>query len=136
MLSYVESGIIKHLLTKDLPEAVICPLNLGSKDRQLRSSDLFTTYAIIITGFFLASIVFCVEISRKCGRINESKMAAKNKRQKRIDFMKKTMVNSINLHQGTIAFANASDWANKKNSDAKDDFIHDQGLSAILFNRY
>ena len=69
MLLYTESGIIKHLLTKDLPEAVICPLNLGSKERQLRNSDLFTTYAIVIVGFILAFAAFLFEVTRKlCDR--------------------------------------------------------------------
>lgn len=65
----MESGIIQHLLTKDLPEAVICPLNLGSKERQLRNSDLFTTYAIVIIGFVLSFVAFIFEVSRKlCNR--------------------------------------------------------------------
>lgn len=62
MLSYTESGIVKHLQTKDLPEAVICPLNLGSKERQLRNSDLFTTYAVVVCGFSVAVAVFTVEV--------------------------------------------------------------------------
>lgn len=62
MLSYMESGIVKHLQTKDLPEAVICPLNLGSKERQLRNSDLYTTYAVVVCGFSMAAAVFTLEI--------------------------------------------------------------------------
>ncbi|XP_029347313.1 ionotropic receptor 93a [Acyrthosiphon pisum] len=62
MLSYMESGIVRHLQTKDLPEAVICPLNLGSKERQLRNSDLYTTYAVVVCGFSMAAAVFTLEL--------------------------------------------------------------------------
>lgn len=62
MLSYMESGIVKHLQTKDLPEAVICPLNLGSKEQQLRNSDLYTTYAVVVCGFSMAAAVFTFEV--------------------------------------------------------------------------
>lgn len=62
MLSYMESGIVRHLQTKDLPEAVICPLNLGSKERQLRNSDLFTTYTVVVCGFSMAAAVFTLEL--------------------------------------------------------------------------
>lgn len=62
MLYYMESGIVKHLQTKDLPEAVICPLNLGSKERQLRNSDLYTTYAVVVCGFSMAVAVFTLEL--------------------------------------------------------------------------
>lgn len=61
MLSYVESGIIKHLMTKELPEAVICPLDLGSKERQLRNPDLVTTYYVVISGFTVACFVLLGE---------------------------------------------------------------------------
>lgn len=68
MMSYMESGIVKHLQTKDLPEAVICPLNLGNKERQLRNSDLYTTYAVVVCGFSMAAAVFTVELlSRRTG---------------------------------------------------------------------
>jgi len=62
MLSYMESGIVRHLQTKDLPEAVICPLNLGNKERQLRNSDLYTTYAVVVCGFSMAAAVFTLEL--------------------------------------------------------------------------
>lgn len=68
MLSYVESGIIKHLLTKDLPEAAICPLDLGSKERQLRNPDLVTTYIVVVCGFAVACVVLLGErlLRRMC----------------------------------------------------------------------
>lgn len=62
MRRFIESGIIKHLITLDLPDAVICPLNLGSKDRRLRNSDLFTTYMVVMTGFVAGLSVFLGEI--------------------------------------------------------------------------
>ncbi|KAI5739112.1 hypothetical protein M8J77_015140 [Diaphorina citri] len=74
MLSYVESGIIKHLLTKDLPEAVICPLDLGSKERQLSNPDLITTYIVVVSGFTAACFVLLGErmLRRMCrGKISD-----------------------------------------------------------------
>ncbi|XP_075235011.1 ionotropic receptor 76b isoform X2 [Lycorma delicatula] len=62
MLSYVESGIITHLASKSLPNNPICPLDLRSKERQLRNSDLLTTYIVIISGFIAASIAFIFEL--------------------------------------------------------------------------
>nr|QQP19802.1 ionotropic receptor 76b [Tropidothorax elegans] len=59
---FVESGILKHLMNAELPETVICPLNLGNKERKLRNTDLWTTYLVVFSGFTCALIVFCIEI--------------------------------------------------------------------------
>lgn len=59
----VEAGIVKHKLGYGLPNAEICPLNLGSKERQLRNSDLFTTYAVILVGFAVSLTAFVGEIA-------------------------------------------------------------------------
>ncbi|XP_047004051.1 ionotropic receptor 93a [Schistocerca americana] len=58
----VETGIVRHLLRKDLPQIEICPLDLGSKERQLRNSDLYMTYMIVVTGFCAATVAFFGEI--------------------------------------------------------------------------
>lgn len=58
----VESGITQFLLRDGLPNTQICPLNLGSKERQLRNSDLILTYKIVGCGFGVAALIFCVEI--------------------------------------------------------------------------
>jgi hypothetical protein len=42
---------------------VICPLNLGSKERQLRNGDLFTTYMVVVVGFISAIVAFVGEVS-------------------------------------------------------------------------
>ncbi|CAH2092215.1 unnamed protein product [Euphydryas editha] len=62
ILYLVQSGIIKFLEHKDLPSTKICPLDLQSKDRQLRNSDLMMTYLIMITGLAAAIAVFVGEI--------------------------------------------------------------------------
>ncbi|XP_045459507.1 glutamate receptor ionotropic, delta-2 [Melitaea cinxia] len=60
-----QSGIVKFLQLKDLPSARICPLDLQSKDRQLRNSDLMMTYVIMMTGLAAAIAVFVGEICFK-----------------------------------------------------------------------
>lgn len=63
----VESGIMEHRIQEELPEATICPLNLDSKERQLRNSDLWTTYLIVMSGFATALTVFVAELVwRRC----------------------------------------------------------------------
>lgn len=57
----VESGIVKFWLRDRLPETQICPLNLGSKERQLRNSDLSLTYMIVGTGYAIAASIFLME---------------------------------------------------------------------------
>lgn len=57
----VESGIVKFWLRDQLPETQICPLNLGSKERQLRNSDLSLTYMIVGTGYAIAASIFLME---------------------------------------------------------------------------
>lgn len=138
MLSYVESGIIKHLLTKDLPEAVICPLNLGSKERQLRSSDLFTTYAIIIAGFLFASVVFCIEIIQNLCKRRRMKMKwKKNKISHKLHNFDKFQNNSIAtiLNEGSFSYINGRDYVNVTNVDDTLKFIPARGLSALLFHK-
>lgn len=77
VLSFVESGIIQHRAQQLLPEAVICPLDLASKERQLRNSDLWTTYIIVMSGFSTAFTVFVAElIWRRCLRPQHPRLAS------------------------------------------------------------
>nr|QIJ45760.1 ionotropic receptor [Glyphodes pyloalis] len=63
VLSYVlQAGIIDFLEKRDLPSTKICPLDLQSKDRQLRNSDLMMTYMIMVTGLSAAVAVFIGEL--------------------------------------------------------------------------
>ncbi|XP_017476210.1 PREDICTED: glutamate receptor ionotropic, delta-1 [Rhagoletis zephyria] len=62
LLNLVESGIIKYLSTKNLPNAEICPQNLAGTERQLRNTDLMMTYHIMFAGFATAMVVFFTEI--------------------------------------------------------------------------
>ncbi|KAG8224974.1 hypothetical protein J437_LFUL018414 [Ladona fulva] len=55
------AGIVGHLIQHDLPQSEICPLDLGNKDRQLRNSDLTTTYQAVGIGLIVAAIAFIVE---------------------------------------------------------------------------
>lgn len=48
--------------TSNLTKAEICPLNLGSNERQLRNGDLIMTYYIIFAGFCTAVVVFFTEV--------------------------------------------------------------------------
>lgn len=62
MQHLVEAGIIKHRLGDGLPNTEICPLNLNSKERQLRNSDLWTTYKVIFVGFGISAGIFILEL--------------------------------------------------------------------------
>lgn len=58
----VESGIVQFKLLEFLPDAEICPLNLGSTERKLRNTDLILTYVIVGAGLAIATTVFLSEI--------------------------------------------------------------------------
>ncbi|XP_026480060.1 ionotropic receptor 93a-like, partial [Ctenocephalides felis] len=63
LLALVESGIVKHQTQADLPNTAICPLDLGSTERQLRNGDLMMTYMVVVVGFATALIFFIGEIT-------------------------------------------------------------------------
>lgn len=71
----MEAGIIKHTTSADLSGTEICPLNLGSKERQLRNSDLSMTYKVVLIGFSVAIIAFVGEVIYRCKKKHD-----KNKR--------------------------------------------------------
>lgn len=50
---------LKHV---DLPSTKICPLDLQSKDRKLRNSDLIMTYMVMGVGSGIALAVFAAEV--------------------------------------------------------------------------
>nr|ALR72540.1 ionotropic receptor IR5 [Colaphellus bowringi] len=58
----IEAGIIQFKLRENLPDAEICPLNLGSIERKLRNTDLMLTYVIVASGLGIAASVFLLEI--------------------------------------------------------------------------
>lgn len=58
----VESGILKFMTREGLPDTQICPLDLGSTERQLKNADLFMTYVIVAGGFIISCIVFAAEL--------------------------------------------------------------------------
>ncbi|EDV52455.1 glutamate receptor 2 [Drosophila erecta] len=62
LLKLVESGIVKHLSSSELPSAEICPQDLGGTERQLRNGDLMMTYYIMLAGFATALVVFTTEL--------------------------------------------------------------------------
>ncbi|XP_060530538.1 glutamate receptor U1 [Cylas formicarius] len=59
----IESGIIEFKEKEFLPDTVICPLNLGNKERRLRNSDLTMTYNIVGGGLIVATITFALEFA-------------------------------------------------------------------------
>ncbi|XP_057653722.1 glutamate receptor ionotropic, kainate 4 isoform X1 [Diorhabda carinulata] len=58
----IEGGIIEFKFKENLPDAEICPLDLGSKERKLRNADLLLTYIIVGGGLAVAGCVFLMEI--------------------------------------------------------------------------
>ncbi|XP_046486685.1 glutamate receptor ionotropic, delta-1 [Neodiprion pinetum] len=62
LLALVETGIISFKTSEHLPGTEICPLNLGSTERQLRNSDLVMTYKGVGIGFVVALTAFTVEV--------------------------------------------------------------------------
>lgn len=62
LLNLVESGIVKYMLLENLPNAIICPQNLGSSERQLRNGDLMMTYQIMMAGFATGVVIFVTEV--------------------------------------------------------------------------
>ncbi|XP_066146815.1 glutamate receptor ionotropic, delta-2 [Euwallacea fornicatus] len=58
----MQAGIIEFKHTQFLPDTVICPLNLGSKERRLRNSDLAMTYMIIGGGLVVSTVIFAIEL--------------------------------------------------------------------------
>ncbi|VVC91731.1 unnamed protein product [Leptidea sinapis] len=79
----IHGGILGYLERLGLPDTKICPLDLQSKDRQLRNSDLLMTYFIMIAGLAAALAVFIGEI------IIKRKLIFKNQKQPKTSRSKK-----------------------------------------------
>ena len=62
LMNLVETGIVKHLRTNDLPTVRYCPLNLKSTERRLRNADLRMTYIVVAVGFTIATATFFGEM--------------------------------------------------------------------------
>nr|UVX20223.1 ionotropic receptor [Endoclita signifer] len=60
--SFVEGGIVEYLEELDLPANEICPLDLQSKERRLRNTDLTMTYTLAGIGLCAAIAVFVGEL--------------------------------------------------------------------------
>ncbi|CAH1160158.1 unnamed protein product [Phaedon cochleariae] len=94
----VESGIIQFKLRENLPDAEICPLDLGSTERKLRNSDLSLTYFIVAGGLAFAICVFFIEILwrsasqryKKARRAKKQNVAVQSWMEKNDNLMKKT----------------------------------------------
>nr|AOG12850.1 ionotropic receptor [Eogystia hippophaecolus] len=70
LTNLLQAGIVNFLKNRDLPSTKICPLDLQSKDRRLRNSDLMMTYLIMVIGLAAAIAVFIMEIIiKKCFHI-------------------------------------------------------------------
>nr|AOE47987.1 putative ionotropic receptor IR76b [Athetis lepigone] len=80
-----QAGILDFLKRSDLPSTKICPLDLQSKDRKLRNSDLIMTYLVMVTGSATAVAVFAAEILTKrylSGKLNDGNKKSKRKKSK------------------------------------------------------
>ncbi|XP_053599530.1 glutamate receptor ionotropic, delta-1 [Plodia interpunctella] len=89
-----QAGLVNFLKSRDLPSTKICPLDLQSKDRQLRNSDLIMTYMIMIVGLCAASAIFIGEVVvKRYVRIKFRKPADKTKeKRKKTKFNKSSTV--------------------------------------------
>ncbi|CAK1578631.1 unnamed protein product [Parnassius mnemosyne] len=92
----LEGGIVDFLKRRDLPSTKICPLDLQSKDRRLRNSDLMMTYVIMAIGFAAAIASFIGEIFiKRSTRININEQAyTDNKKRKTSRFIENNNDNS------------------------------------------
>ncbi|XP_068628204.1 glutamate receptor ionotropic, delta-2 [Battus philenor] len=81
----LQAGIVNFMEHRDLPSTKICPLDLQSKDRQLRNSDLLMTYVIMAVGIAAAAAVFIGELFIKRSlrnKINDNGTKDKRRRKK------------------------------------------------------
>lgn len=116
----VEAGIVKHRLTEGLPNAEICPLDLGNKEKQLQNSDLNMTYAIVVVGFSIALLIFIAEqlFVWKAKRAADTSKYWKNKTNESFSRSRKGETKDIK----TIEFFNKKDKLFFKNIQSKHDF--------------
>ncbi|XP_049888144.1 glutamate receptor ionotropic, delta-2 [Pectinophora gossypiella] len=88
----LQAGIVDFLQSRDLPSTKMCPLDLQSKDRKLRNSDLQMTYVIMGIGLATAGAVFITEvvlrryINRAHNKTDTVPKTTKRKKSKKIRF--------------------------------------------------
>ncbi|CAG4951400.1 unnamed protein product [Parnassius apollo] len=85
----LEGGIVNFLEHRDLPSTKICPLDLQSKDRQLRNTDLMMTYEIMGAGLAAGIAVFIGEIFIKRTTSINKQAYSDNKRKKKSRFIER-----------------------------------------------
>ena len=74
----MEMGIVRYLIRLLLPKEDICPLDLGTTERQLSNADLSTTYWIVLGGFGLSVLAFCFEVALRHCRCCPGELKAPN----------------------------------------------------------
>lgn len=104
LLYLVETGIVKYKLGVNLTDAIICPLNLGAKERQLRNSDLSMTYWLMVIGFSLSITIFFSEVNRDCSTIHFKTSILHWNRT--LQFIFKIIFRRWNANQDTIKLRN------------------------------
>lgn len=107
-----ESGIVKYKMREDLPNTEICPMNLGSKERQLRNSDLLMTYVLVGAGFGVAAVVFIIEQLLRFTGAHKSTHASNAPKMNNF-FSEKSILRS-NKRDGKFKFATFTDNNNVK----------------------
>ncbi|KAJ8675862.1 hypothetical protein QAD02_011648 [Eretmocerus hayati] len=65
IITLVELGLVQHFKLEKLPDAQVCPLNLRTKERRLRTSDLYVTFKVIVWGMVLSIVIFLLEVLTK-----------------------------------------------------------------------
>ena len=71
----VEGGVIKQILSSDVPESEICPLHLGNSEKNLKLADFTSIYLAVAFGLFVAAVAFAVE--KFVGKIMRMKLKVK-----------------------------------------------------------
>jgi len=73
--SLVEGGVIRHILTSDVPESEICPLHLGNSEKHLKLADFTSIYLAVVFGLTFAVAALLVE--KATGKLAEKKRRMK-----------------------------------------------------------
>nr|APZ81410.1 ionotropic receptor 76b [Adelphocoris lineolatus] len=129
---FIESGILQHKLNLDLPDAVICPKDLGNKERKLRNADLWTTYLVVFSGVSVAFMIFLIEIIwRFYRKVKGSNQGVFNKQQ-----MFQSRLNTdklLAMRDQVQTKINGRDYYMVTNKGGNSHFIPLRTPSALLF---
>lgn len=116
------------MLLEDLPNAEICPQNLGGTERQLRNADLKMTYWIMVAGFCTSIVVFFTEVEN-CGNSPMQFEAKSLTECSKITVRFQILFRSLNAHMGfRTSFNNDMKPRNTENVTPPPSY-------ATLFNR-